>query len=76
MVRQSATWRPVAEDEIGNRIRFYSKWTGYLWQDDERYLAEDGLTHDALSALYRELAGRVAYGAKNALANLTTTGGI
>ena len=31
-----------------NRIRFYSKWTGFLWQDDEAYLKEDGLTHDGL----------------------------
>jgi hypothetical protein len=51
-----------------NRIRFFSKWTGYLWQDDENYLKEDGLTHDALSALYRELAARIASGPQTQIA--------
>jgi GT2 family glycosyltransferase len=63
VIRQHVTWQVVGEQEQLNRIRFYSKWTGSVWQDDELYLREDGLTHDALSAMYRELAGRVAYGA-------------
>ena len=60
---QQATWQSRSELEPLNRIRFYSKWTGFLWQDDQGYLEEDNLTHDALSALYRELAGRLAFGA-------------
>ena len=75
LARQAGSWFPERENESGNRIRFFSKWTGYLWQDDERYLAEDGLTHDALSAIYRELAGRVAMGAER-LAAPTATDGI
>ena len=63
VTRQQVTWQPTIEREPLNRIRFYSKWTGFLWQDDDAYIKEDDLTHDALSALYRELAGRLAFGA-------------
>jgi GT2 family glycosyltransferase len=63
-VRQVGSWEPSADWKADNCIRFYSKWPGHLWQDDEHYLKEDGLTHDMLSALYRELAGRVAFGAQ------------
>ena len=62
--RQVPSWPAVAEQEPMSRVRFFSKWTGSLWQDDARYLEQDGLTHDALSAHYRELAGRLAAGAK------------
>jgi len=62
--RQVPSWPALAEQEPMNRVRFYSKWTGSLWQDDAFYLEQDGLTHDTLSAHYRELAGRVAAGAK------------
>jgi Glycosyl transferase family 2/UDP-N-acetylglucosamine 2-epimerase len=65
--RLQVTWQPKMEQEQLNRIRFYSTWTGFVWQDDEFYLEEDGLTHDALSAMYRELASRVAYGASQSL---------
>jgi GT2 family glycosyltransferase len=64
VTRAVASWQPEQERDQLNRIRFYSKWTGSLWQDDGDYLSEDGLTHDSLSALYRELAGRVLAGAK------------
>jgi GT2 family glycosyltransferase len=63
-ILQSTSWRPNPVQEQANRIRFYSTWTGMLWQDDGLYLKEDGLTHDTLSLLYRELAQRVAHGAK------------
>lgn len=63
-IRQSASWLPNPIQDQTNCIRFYSQWTGMLWQDDEKYLEEDGLTHDALSMLYRDLAARVAQGAK------------
>jgi len=63
MTRVAASWQVVPEKDVLSRIRFYSKWTGSLWQNDERYLREDSLTHDSLSALYREFAGRVAAGA-------------
>jgi GT2 family glycosyltransferase len=61
--RQHVSWSAVGKKDQLNRIRFYSKWTGSVWQDDESYLREDGLTHDALSSLYRNLAERIAYGA-------------
>ncbi|MGH7930218.1 MAG: glycosyltransferase, partial [Candidatus Binatia bacterium] len=60
--RQYVTWHAIDKQEQLNRIRFYSKWTGFIWQDDEFYLREDGVTHDALCALSREVAERVAYG--------------
>ena len=43
-------------------MRFYSKWTGSLWQDDEQYLLEDNLDHDKLSALYRALSRGIFQG--------------
>jgi GT2 family glycosyltransferase len=61
--RRHVSWQAAGKQDLLNRIRFYSKWTGSVWQDDEAYLREDGLTHDALSAMYRELAARLAYGA-------------
>jgi GT2 family glycosyltransferase len=64
MVREAPSWEATLEQDPINRIRFYSRWSGSLWQDDAVYLQEDGLTHDALSALYRELAGRLAHGAQ------------
>jgi GT2 family glycosyltransferase len=70
--RHVTSWQPEPERDQSNRIRFYSKWTGWLWQDDSDYLSEDGLTHDSLSALYRELAGRVLAGAKRVAANDST----
>lgn len=72
MVLRSKSWTPDAERDLLNRIRFFSKWTGSLWQDDEIYLSQDALSHDVLSALYRDLASRVAQGAQQALKNETT----
>ena len=63
MIYQSSSWHPDAATKRSG-IHFYSKWTGSLWQDDGAYLREDGLTHDTLALLYRDLAGRVAYGAE------------
>ena len=68
ILRATASWEPPPHQDHTNRVRFYARWTGSLWQDDDRYLAEDGLDHDTLSALYRELAARVAVGAQAALA--------
>jgi GT2 family glycosyltransferase len=55
-VRTAENWQPTAEQDRTNCFRFHARWTGSLWQNDEHYLKEDGLTHDSLSALYRELA--------------------
>jgi hypothetical protein len=62
ITRRFPSWEAGPKDERRNRIRFFSKWTGQLWQDDENYLKQDGLTHDALSALYREVATQIATG--------------
>jgi len=70
VVYRAASWQPSREQDLSSRIDFYSKWSGSLWQDDGVYLREDGLTHDALSLLYRDLAGRVAAGARLAGASL------
>jgi len=72
VTRQYVTWQTTEKQDQLNRIRFYSKWTGSIWQDDESYLREDGLTHDALTAMYRELAERVAYGASQLFSDSAT----
>ena len=63
IIRKAPSWEPNPNQDRINRIHFYSRWTGSLWQDDAAYLQEDGLTHDALSALYRDFAGRLRNGA-------------
>jgi GT2 family glycosyltransferase len=63
MIYRASSWHPDGASKRSG-IHFYSKWTGSLWQDDGAYLREDGLTHDTLAMLYRDLAGRVAYGAE------------
>jgi len=62
IVRAASSWEPDPQRDPLNRIRFYSKWAGALWQNEADYLRQDGLTHDSLSAIYRELAERVAHG--------------
>ena len=62
ILRSGRSWPADGEADRINRIRFYSKWAGSLWQDDREYLQEDGISHDQLSALYREWAQRVAHG--------------
>jgi GT2 family glycosyltransferase len=74
VTRQRMTWQPAIEIEPLNRIRFYSMWTGFIWQDEDAYLKEDDLTHDALSALYRELAGRLAFGARQLSSDAAAAG--
>lgn len=59
-VRTADNWRPTLEQDRVNCFRFYSRWTGSLWQNDEVYLKEDGFDHDSLSALYREFAQKLA----------------
>jgi GT2 family glycosyltransferase len=66
LLRVQPSWLPSPEQDRLNCYRFYARWTGSLWQDDDRYLEEDGLTHDKLSALYRDLASRVADHMKDA----------
>lgn len=39
--------------------QFYAKWAGYLWQNDFKHLAEDGLDHNTLAKLYLEQALRI-----------------
>jgi hypothetical protein len=53
------SWLPSAEQDVLNCYRFYARWTGYMWQDDDAYLSEDGLSHAQLSELYRALAARI-----------------
>ena len=56
----SINWQPTLEQDRVNCSRFYARWTGSLWQNDEKYLKEDGLDREALSRLYREIAARLA----------------
>jgi hypothetical protein len=60
----TAAWLPSDEQDRLNCYRFYARWTGHLWQDDDIYLKEDALTHGALSAMYGELGARIAAAAK------------
>jgi GT2 family glycosyltransferase len=59
-VRTADNWRPTPEQDRVNCFRFYARWTGSLWQNDEHYLKEDGFNHDSLSALYREFAQKLS----------------
>ncbi|MCS6927181.1 MAG: glycosyltransferase [Candidatus Binatia bacterium] len=70
LLRTGASWEPTPQQDHTNRLRFYTRWIGSLWQDDDRYLAEDGLDHDSLALLYKELAARISIGARAALAQL------
>jgi len=62
IIVHGSSWQPSAERDVDNRIRFYSRWTGHLWQNDEEVLLEDNLSHDGLSALYRQMANGIAAG--------------
>lgn len=66
LLRAEPSWLPAPEVDRLNCYRFYARWTGSMWQDDDIYLKDDGLTHQDLSALYRDLAGRVANRMKEA----------
>lgn len=70
ILQAAASWQPTPQQDQTTRFRFYARWTGSLWQDDDCYLAEDGLDRDGLSALYREMAARVAAGARETVAQL------
>lgn len=70
MIVHGASWQPSAEADVDNRIRFYSRWTGHLWQNDEAVLLEDNLSHDVLSSLYRQMASGIAAGMDGAAAAL------
>ncbi len=65
VLRADPSWLPNPADDRLSCYRFYARWTGAMWQDDDVYLREDGLTHDGLSGLYRDLATRVADQMKN-----------
>jgi len=62
IIVHGSSWPSSAERDVDNRIRFYSSWTGHLWQNDEEVLIEDNLSHDELSALYRRMADGFAAG--------------
>jgi len=57
---RSINWQPTPEQDRMNCSRFYARWTGSLWQNDEQYLKEDGLDRESLSQLYRAIAARLA----------------
>lgn len=59
IIQAEPSWLPDPDQDRLNCYRFYARWTGSLWQDDDRYLKEDGLTHENLSALYRDLVSRL-----------------
>jgi len=60
LLRATPGWLPNAEQDLLNRYRFYARWAGHMWQNDDQYLDEDGLTHEGLSALYRDLVSRLS----------------
>jgi GT2 family glycosyltransferase len=57
-----------APDPASDRQRFFAKWVGDLWPDQDSYWAEDHLNPIKLAKLYRE----VIDGAPQAAENLTT----
>lgn len=62
IIVHGSSWQPGAERDIDNRIRFYSRWTGHLWQNDEELLQDDNLSHDGLSTLYQQIGRQIATG--------------
>ncbi len=66
ILRADPSWSPSPGDDRLNCYRFYARWTGAMWQDDDIYLQEDGLTHGSLSVIYRDLASRLANQMKDA----------
>ncbi len=60
LVRTRESWRPTPQQDQLNCFRFYGRWPGSLWQDDDHYLTEDGLDRDGLSALYKKVAAQIA----------------
>jgi GT2 family glycosyltransferase len=62
IIVHGSSWQPSAERDVDNRIRFYSRWTGHLWQNDEELLQEDNLSHDGLSTLYQQMGRQIATG--------------
>ena len=65
IIRAEPSWLPDPEQDRLNCYRFYARWTGSMWQDEDSYLKEDGLTHDDLSSLYRDLASRIGDRVRN-----------
>ena len=58
----------ASQDDAADRLRFFAKWVGYLWPDQETYWAEDQLDPTKLSGLYQS----VMHGAAEVAENLTT----
>ena len=68
-LRVADSWRPTPEQDLVSRARFFARWAGKIGQDDIRYMTEDGLDFNKITALYRELAARAVVGATQAIAN-------
>jgi GT2 family glycosyltransferase len=60
IMRMGESWRPTPQQDQLDCYRFYARWAGSLWQDDGRYVAEDGLDRDGLSALYKQVAAQIS----------------
>lgn len=58
----------ASQDEAADRLRFFAKWVGHLWPDQESYWAADQLDPTKLSGLYQD----VIHGAAEVAENLTT----
>jgi len=51
------TLKPDEEKEVNDRLRFYSKWVGSLWPNEEQYWQEDGLDNKKLQQFYQAQMG-------------------
>jgi hypothetical protein len=60
MIHMGESWRPTPGEDQRNCFRFYARWAGSLWQDDGRYVTEDGMDRDGLSALYKQVAAQIS----------------
>jgi GT2 family glycosyltransferase len=67
-IRTGESWRPTPQQDQLNCFRFYARWTGSLWQDDDRYVIEDGMDRDGLSALYKQVAAQISASASQFIA--------
>src|SRR5262249_41806709 len=72
MIRMGESWGPTPQQDQSNCFRFYARWVGSLWQDDGRYVAEDGMDRDGLSALYKQVAAQISISASGFLTETPT----
>jgi GT2 family glycosyltransferase len=55
----------AAREDAADRLRFFAKWVGFLWPDQEVFWAQDNMNPIRLAALYEEALRGTAASAEN-----------